>query len=132
MRSPLLALATASVLCSVIGTSRLSASSEVSTKIVAAHATIASRTALTVSSEVLQFAVTGDGQPAIATVDFVASIRTHAGAEVVLTVEGVSAQPTVVGRWVGSGQRTGRISFALRGAGAGTYTLPVRFVLTAP
>jgi hypothetical protein len=38
----------------------------------------------------------------------------------------------VAGRWIGSGLRTGRLTFALRSAVAGTYSLPVRFVLSAP
>ena len=39
---------------------------------------------------------------------------------------------TVVGRWVGSGMRAGRIVFTLRAHAAGTYSLPVRFVLSTP
>jgi hypothetical protein len=90
-------------------------------------------------------------------------VRTQAGAEVVLTVEGLrgiagpggaadletavtfhgdgegardgaltSAGPAVAGRWVGSGRHAGRLTFALRSAVPGSYTLPIRFVLTAP
>jgi len=40
--------------------------------------------------------------------------------------------PTVAGRWHGSGLRTGRMTFALRADAAGTYHLPVRFVLSTP
>jgi hypothetical protein len=40
--------------------------------------------------------------------------------------------PSVAGRWIGSGLRTGRLTFALRASAAGTYSLPVRFVLSAP
>lgn len=40
--------------------------------------------------------------------------------------------PTVAGRWIGSGLRTGRVLFSMRAAAAGTYTVPVRFVLSAP
>jgi hypothetical protein len=40
--------------------------------------------------------------------------------------------PAVAGRWVGSGKRTGRLVFALRASAPGHYTLPVRFVLSAP
>ena len=43
-----------------------------------------------------------------------------------------SAAPTVAGRWVGSGVRTGRLTFALRSGVAGSYSLPLRFVLSAP
>jgi hypothetical protein len=39
---------------------------------------------------------------------------------------------TVAGRWTGSGLRTGRLVFALRAGASGAYTLPVRFILTAP
>ena len=38
----------------------------------------------------------------------------------------------VAGRWFGSGWREGRLLFALHGARAGSYTLPVRFILSAP
>ena len=40
--------------------------------------------------------------------------------------------PTVAGRWHGSGLRTGRVTFALRVNAAGTYQVPVRFVLSTP
>ena len=40
--------------------------------------------------------------------------------------------PAVAGRWIGSGLRTGRLTFALRSSVAGTFLLPVRFVLSAP
>lgn len=39
---------------------------------------------------------------------------------------------TVAGRWNGSGLRTGRLTFALRAPVSGSYTLPVRFVLSTP
>ena len=40
--------------------------------------------------------------------------------------------PTVAGQWSGSGMRHGRLVFALQASASGTYTLPVRFVLSAP
>lgn len=40
--------------------------------------------------------------------------------------------PTVAGRWTGSGLRNGRLVFSLRADASGDYTVPVRFVLTAP
>jgi hypothetical protein len=40
--------------------------------------------------------------------------------------------PSIVGRWTGSGERGGRISFSLRAAARGDYSVPLRFVLTAP
>jgi hypothetical protein len=43
-----------------------------------------------------------------------------------------TAAPAVAGRWVGSGRRAGSLRFSLRSSVAGAYSLPVRFVLTAP
>ena len=43
-----------------------------------------------------------------------------------------SVAPTVAGRWTGSGLRTGRLVFSLRAGARGTYTVPVRFVLSTP
>jgi hypothetical protein len=40
--------------------------------------------------------------------------------------------PSMIGRWAGSGIREGRVAFALRSPVAGDYTLPVRFVISAP
>lgn len=39
---------------------------------------------------------------------------------------------TVVGRWQGSGLREGRVVFTLRASAAGSYSLPVRIVLSTP
>jgi len=39
---------------------------------------------------------------------------------------------TVAGRWNGSGLRQGRLVFTLRTTAAGEYSIPVRFVLSAP
>jgi hypothetical protein len=39
---------------------------------------------------------------------------------------------TAAGRWTGSGLRHGRLVFALHATAAGSYSVPVRFVLTAP
>jgi hypothetical protein len=39
---------------------------------------------------------------------------------------------TTAGRWIGSGLRTGRLIFQLRASAAGTYAVPLRFVLSAP
>lgn len=152
-------LTVASVLASCAGYARLGAASDTITRALVAHAEVATRTSLRVSSQVLQFTVPDPARPAVATVDFVAGVRTHAGAEVVLTVEtaflpaaggsessltfagdgdgtlgGVMAptQSSIVGRWVGSGRRSGRIAFALHAAAAGTYSIPLRFVLSVP
>ena len=149
-----MALITATVLGMSAGPSRLSAAPDTVTKTVDARATVSSRTSLKVSSDFLDFTLTDAERVAVATVDFVAGIRTHAGAEVLLTVEAVEvieaavtfsgdgagttqgtmveSRPIVAGRWVGSGRHTGRIVFELRAPVAGRYTLPVRFVLTAP
>lgn len=43
-----------------------------------------------------------------------------------------SSEAAVVGRWVGSGRREGRVVFTLRATAPGHYALPVRFVLSAP
>lgn len=40
--------------------------------------------------------------------------------------------PTVAGRWNGSGLRSGRLVFSLRAGATGAYTIPLRFVLSAP
>jgi hypothetical protein len=123
-------------------------------------ATFSSRTTLQVSADVLQFDVIDPNAPATESVDFVAAARTHATSPVVLSVESVGASggpntrdgslsfsgegngtkagvvspdsPAIAGQWVGSGVRRGRFVFALRANGAGTYTVPLRFVLTAP
>ncbi len=134
------------------------ASSDIATRTVTAHAQIAARSSLIVSRQVLLFSVQRAGPPAVATVDFIAGVRTHAGAEVVLTVEAAPVEglapesritfsgdghagvnggtlapyAAVAARWVGSGRRTGRIAFALHTPAAGTYMVPVRFVLSAP
>lgn len=39
---------------------------------------------------------------------------------------------SIAGRWTGSGLRTGRLVFALRANASGTYTVPMRFVLSTP
>jgi hypothetical protein len=46
------------------------------------------------------------------------------------TLQSVNA--TVAGRWNGSGLRTGQLTFALHASVSGTYTVPVRFVLSTP
>lgn len=43
-----------------------------------------------------------------------------------------TSRATVVGRWQESGLREGRVIFTLRANAAGSYTLPVRFVLSTP
>ena len=50
------------------------------------------------------------------------------------TLSGVMGRtgPSVAARWTGSGRRQGRLVFALRARAAGSYAVPVRFILTAP
>ena len=122
-----------------------------------------SRTALKVSTELLQFDVTTADQSAVAIVEFSAAARTRQSGEVVLTVERAGAlsgpggaadletslmvsmagdggsagtldpsAQVVAGRWVGSGKRVGRLAFSLRSTVPGVYSVPVRFVLSAP
>ena len=124
---------------------------------VAVVAGFGTRTSLKVSSQSLQFAVSDAGEPAVAVIEFSAGARTQTGADVLLTVERLPSidcpdgatvtfagegrgtragaldplAPTVAARWTGSGLRTGRLTFVLRAA-PGTYTVPVRFVLSAP
>jgi hypothetical protein len=124
---------------------------------VAVVAGFGSRTSLKVSSQILQFAVSDPDEPAVAVIEFSAGTRTQSGADVLLTVErlpsmdcpdgtaltfvgegpGTSAgtldpvAPTIAARWTGSGLRTGRLKFVLH-TSPGTYTVPVRFVLSAP
>ena len=42
------------------------------------------------------------------------------------------SSPATAARWHGSGRRVGRVGFALRASAPGTYTVPVRFTLSAP
>ena len=117
-----------------------------------ARAVISLRTALDLSTSVLQFHVT-DGQFAEVSVPFAAAARTTTNGEVVLVVrvpsevpptaltvvggtEGVvlgmvaTGDATVVGRWVGGGRRTGQLQFRLR-ATPGVHAIPVSFQLEA-
>ena len=124
---------------------------------VAVVAGFGARTSLRVSSQILRFAVSNPDEPAVAVIEFSAGTRTQTGADVLLTVErlpsmdcpdgtavtfageglGTSAgildpiAPTIAARWSGSGLRTGRLTFMLHAA-PGTYTVPVRFALSAP
>jgi hypothetical protein len=123
------------------------------------QAEFSSRTALEVSGRSLEFEIAEAAHTATAPVDFSAAARTHAGADVVLSVEvlptaatagdqsgftvaGIGdgvlggdlrpGTPFVAARWSGSGRRSGSFVFRMRAAVAGNYTVPVHFVLTAP
>lgn len=121
-----------------------------------------SHTSLRVSSSEVHFDVAGTLDTSRTSIDFSAAARTHRGGEVVLTVEpvgtvqspesGPSATlivgyegeggrsgtlseggPHVVGRWMESGLREGRILFTLQGATVpGVYSLSLKFVLSTP
>ena len=123
---------------------------------------VAARTSLKVSSEVLRFDVAQPGGTATAAIDFSAAARMPSGAEIVLSVEPLRAvegpggaadvesslsfagrgpgllagaltgDTAIVGQGHGSGLREGRVVFTLRANASGTYTLPVRFVLSTP
>ncbi len=139
----------------------LAASAETASSTVAVSATLSARTSLRVSADLLQFDVTDPSRPAVMAVDFAAAARTRPGGEVMLSVEPMRAvggpggaadvdsalsftgegaaaagsaldRPAVAGRWVGSGLREGRLVFALRAGASGSYSVPVRFALSAP
>ena len=158
MRRPRLVSSVVSFVCVTLLASPPSVEGAESTSsTVAVVAGFGTRTSLKVSGETLQFAVTEPDAPAVAVIEFSAGARTRAGDEVMLTVERLpgpdcpeealitfrgdgagtvagtlgAAGPTPVARWTGSGLRRGRLTFLLR-AGAGTYTLPIRFVLSTP
>ena len=143
----------------VLGLAAPSAADTTASATLVVNAQFSTRTSLKVSSQMLQFAVgAGDQSPSVA-VDFSAAARTRAGGEVMLLIEPLGGTDddaeggaemtfagegqgtgrgalavsglTPVARWTGSGLRTGRLTFTLRGS-AGRYTVPVRFLLTAP
>jgi hypothetical protein len=149
-------LASAAILLSIVvqATSLgAEASANLASGSTTARAVIGRRTALDLSTSVLQFHVTDASQLAEASVTFAAAARTTANGEVVLLVrvpsdvspmaltvaggtEGAvlgivaSGDATVVGRWVGGGRRTGELQFQLRAA-PGVYSIPVSFRLEA-
>jgi hypothetical protein len=133
-----------------------------STRVVSLSLVLQNHTSLRVSVSEARFDVTNPMSIPTVSIDFSAAARTHKDGDVVLTVEAAGsidapaggpsadlavgyvgegdnagtlsdAGPHVAGRWSGSGLREGRVSFTLRGAtAAGTYLLPLRFVLSAP
>ena len=134
---------------------------EVTSRSVVVNVNLVTRTALKVSSDRLQFDVPGTGGAATAAIEFTAGARMPAGCDVVLTVEPLQARDgsadvrdadlsfsgegpgmlagsiapgrsTIVGRWQGSGVREGRVVFTLRAAAGGSYSLPIRVVLSTP
>jgi hypothetical protein len=121
----------------------------ISTATLQVAATFAPRSSVHPSSRVLTFHVTGAS--AEASMDFIAGARVPSGARVALiaeldatmpgalsivagpegTVTGPiqPSAPTVVASWLGSGRRTGRLTFRLATA-PGVYTVPVNVRLT--
>ena len=158
MRRPRLVSILVSFTCAVsVATPPGVEGAESKSSTVAVVAGVGTRTSLKVSSQILPFAVSGTEESAVAVIEFSAGARTQTGADVVLTVErlpsvdcpdgtdvtfagegrGTTAgtleplAPTIAARWTGSGLRTGRLTFVLHAA-PGIYTVPVRFVLSAP
>jgi hypothetical protein len=158
MRRPRLASSLVSLVCVTLLASPPSVEgAETTSSTVAVVAGFGTRTSLRVSSQLLQFAVSEPDVPAVAVVEFSAGARTQTGADVLLTIERLpsidcpegsavtfagngpgtgagtlaAAGGTLAARWTGSGLRTGRLTFVLRAA-PGTYTIPVRFVLSTP
>ena len=123
--------------------------SGISTATLQVAATLAPRSSVYPSTHVLTFHVTGAS--AEASMDFIAGARVPSGtrvaliAEVAATLPGalsivagpegtvtgpiLTSAPTVVASWLGSGRRTGRLTFRLDTA-PGVYTVPVNVRLT--
>jgi hypothetical protein len=156
MRSRHLLAVLAFVLCA-----RIAHAEEIASRNVVVNVNVVTRTALRVSSDRLRFDVPRTGGAATASIDFTAGARMPAGCDVVLTVEPLhgmdgsadvrdadltfigegpgmlagsmaAGRSTIVGRWQGSGLREGRVVFTLRGTAAGSYSLPIRVVLSTP
>jgi hypothetical protein len=118
---------------------------------VAVAVTIAPRTSVHVSSEVLSF-VNADGETsATDSVEFTVGARVARDADVQLSVEplgpidgtiafndvnagtpiqALSSGVTAAATWHGSGQRTGRLTFTLHASRPGVYTVPLQFAVT--
>jgi hypothetical protein len=141
---------------------RAPAAEEIGSRHITMNVSLAARTSLKVSSRVLQFDVTRPDEAATAALEFAAGARMPAGCDVVLTIEPLQAvvdgtvaaavtdlrfvgegtgmlsgsiaadRSTIVARWQGSGLREGRLLFTLRARAAGSYSLPVRLVLSTP
>jgi hypothetical protein len=120
---------------------------------VVATADVRTRTAISQSTDVLQFTVTDPNLPAEADLLFTAGARAGTSTQVrllvraedaslssgVLTVRGdvdareiaQGAASTVAAEWTGGGVRSGRLRFELR-AVPGTYRVPVTLHLIGP
>lgn len=154
-----IALATGLATTALHGAWEGPASAQYATERVTATATFAPRASLQVSTQVLRFDVIDSAIPALATVEFVAGVRTRIDGDVQLIVEvtdlaavpsapagqaltivgGTDGMtpgdvsryaPTVAGRWAGGGLRSGRVTFRLLAA-PGVYLIPINFRLDA-
>ena len=100
-----------------------------------ATATIHFRTAARMPSDaevVLSVEQTGapSGPGGAANADAVISVLDEDNGGLAAAVQ--PGQRTVIGRWHGSGLHQGRLCFTLHARAAGSYTIPVRFLLTTP
>jgi hypothetical protein len=137
-------------------------SADTALRAVTVTATFSSRTSLKVSADLLRFEVasgqtatasvefsagtrTQSGAQVVLSVEPLRGIEGPGGAGDVETSVSFDGQgegtlggilrgtgPTVAGQWIGSGMRHGRLVFALQTDASGTYSVPVRFVLSAP
>jgi hypothetical protein len=149
------------VFCALLGCAATSPAQSVAHANLSITAQFAPRTSLKVSSQLLQFDVTqgtatttiefsaGARTPSqgeiVLSVEPLSGLSGPGGAadvDTAITVSGdgeglfstrlESASTTVVGRWHGSGLRQGRLVFTLNAPTAGSYAMPVRFVLSTP
>jgi hypothetical protein len=72
--------------------------------------------------------LTGPGGAA----DVDAAVSVTGEGEGLLSARVDATRSTIIGRWHGSGLRQGRLVFTLNAPAAGTYSMPVRFVLSTP
>lgn len=139
------------LLCATAGTSAWGPQSN-QTVTILARATLAERTSLTLSTKVLQFVVAPGATTASASIEFTAGVRTRPESDVLLVSDPVrqpdgvlrfagegegilsgelqSGTPAVLARWIGGGQRRGRVVFTLEGVAPGIYTIPVHLALS--
>ena len=138
------------------------ASADTASRALTVSATFSSRTSLKVSADLLRFDVasgqtatasvefsagtrTQSGAQVVLSVEPLRGVEGPGGAGDAETSVSFAGQgegtldgmlrgtgPTVAGQWIGSGMRHGRLVFALQADASGTYTVPVRFVLSAP
>ena len=139
------------LLCATAGTSARGPQSTQTVRIMA-RATLAERTSLTVSTKVLHFVVPPGTTTASASIEFTAGVRTRPETDVLIVSnpvphfdgvlrfagegEGILAgelqagTTAVLARWIGGGQRRGRVVFTLEGVAPGIYSIPVRLAIS--